>query len=321
MKGGRVDERKGIPARCARLLKNLLILLTAVRCAAAALPQAPDAWMTNEIVFPTQANGAAVNRNPFPNLHAEVIAGSLRILWPTTASDASALLVFSADDPGHSHARDWRTLRMERRGTAWQATVPLDSVEIPVAYCVVAAADGITNVSPMRLCRPRALGAEEPSRFFWPFLEGFEQGLEGWSVLTEGSQMGISSTVKNGKASLRVAMPAKGRSVTVATTRLRGWFTQEHGATGVAFWARTVAGAGSVRCALRANAFTTNEIAAAQQDVTALGTNWQRVALKFSDFPQFRREQLDLITLEFGGAAGAEFLLDDVHLLGRWRFE
>ncbi len=321
IKGGHVDGCKGIPVRCGRLFKPLGILFATVRLAFAAQTNAPDAWITNQVIYPAPAGGITPARAPFAELHAEGVAGRLKIVWPTSANVDSVTLSFSADDPGHWPARDWRHLPMDRRGNALQAVVPLDSVDVPVAYCVTATSAGSTNVSPMRLCRPRLLEVTEPSRYFWPFIEGFEQGIEGWQLVTRGGRLEASPEARNGKAALRVVIPKGGRRAAVGTTRVRGWSIQEHGATGIAFWAAARRGRGEVRVTMRANAHTPDQVAVTQTNTTALGTNWQRVAILFSAFPEFPRESLDWIEFEVTGPASAEVLLDDLHLLGRWRFD
>jgi hypothetical protein len=298
-----------------------IAVAAAARLAIAAQTNAPDAWITNQVVYPPWAAGIAPTRAPFAGLHAEGVAGRLKIVWPAGAAVDAATLCFSADDPGHWPARDWRSQPMELRGGAFRAVVPLDSANVPVAYCVAATATGSTNVSPMRLCRPRLLEVTEPSRYFWPFIEGFEQGLEGWQSVTRGARIGTAPEARNGRAALRVVIPGDGRRAAVATTRVRGWFVQEHGATGFAFWARTRHGRGEVRVTLRANAHTPDQSAATPVNGMALGTNWQRVAVSFSAFPKFPSESLDWIEFEFAGPASTEFQLDDLYLLGRWRFE
>lgn len=209
---------------------------------------------------------------------------------------------------------------MPRYGEEFKATVPLESVQVPLVYFVEVRNASTTNVSPMRSVLPRAIGIEQPAKIFWPFLDGFEIGTESWRSLS-GGRLSTSMEAKNGKAALSIRIPDDRVSMAVATTRLRGWFAQEHQARGFGFWARTKTGEGEVRCSLLANAFTTNQIIVAQTAATKLTSAWKRVEVPFSDFPRFPIGDLDLVSFEFSGAHGREFLLDDFFLLGRWRFE
>jgi hypothetical protein len=171
----------------------------------------------------------------------------------------------------------------------------------------------------MRLARPRALGLEEPTRIFWPFLEGFEEGLESWRLLSGGAaELKTGTPVKNGKAALVAAVPAGKKSVAVATTRVRGWFAEEHGARGLSVWLRAREGTGHARFTLMAQAFTTNQVVAVRAGDVPLTAQWQRVELPFSSFPKIPRLGLDLFTIEFIADGPREFLVDDLQLLGRW---
>jgi hypothetical protein len=280
-----------------------------------------DQWVQGEVIFP-HSNGKGTT-NGFSSLHAEAVSGDLQIVWtpPTAASNDEVRVIFSADAPGHWPARDWRSLPMPRYGGVCKASVPVESVMVPLVYFIEARTGNATNVSAMRSVLPREAGIEQPKKIFWPFLDGFEQGIESWRALADGAVMSVSTEAKNGKAALSIRIATARRSATVGTTRLRGWFAQEHQARGFGFWARTKQGTGEVRCSLVANAFTTNQVIAAQERATKLTAMWKRVEVPFNDFTQFPLGELDLVTFEFTGTSSTEFLLDDLFLAGRWRFE
>ena len=67
---------------------------------------------------------------------------------------------------------------------------------------------------------PLALGLKEPTRFFWPFIEGFELDLDGWRV-GEGADVRTDSSAKNGRAALIARVPADRHATTVTTTPVR----------------------------------------------------------------------------------------------------
>jgi hypothetical protein len=283
----------------------------------------PEVWLTNVVLYPTASAKAQVQTNRFSQVRAEFLADTVRVLWTPLQDDAAsqAILRLSVDEPGHWPARDWRSYPMQRRGAAWESILPVDSLDEPLVYFVEAGGGAATHVSPMRLCRPRLLGLEMPTRVFWPFLEGFEEGFESWRWVAGGPDDGrfeASTTVKNGRAALSVRIPPGRSAVTIGTTRLRGWHMLEHGATGVSIWLRTREGPGQARFTLLANAFTTNQVVAARPNPVALRPDWQEVELPFKEFGKLPLSGLDFFTIEFLGKPGIEFLVDDLQMMGRW---
>ena len=228
----------------------------------------------------------------------------------------------SVDDPGHWPARDWRAYAMERRGTYWEAPVPVDTLHVPLIYFVETVEPAPARHSPMRLCWPGLLGMEMPTRLFWPFVEGFEEGVESWRWLAGGpadDSFKLSGVTRNGKAALCVAIQPGRASATLGTTRFRGWRALEHGATGLSLWLRAVGPPGRVRVALLAHAFTDRQTIALRAEAVPVGPAWERRDLPFASFPELPLAGLDFVTLEFIGPAGAEYLLDDLQWLGPWQ--
>lgn len=275
-----------------------------------------DAWLTNAVLPPEQFATAAASTNRFATLHAEVLAGRLRITC-TEPGISGMNLIASADAPGHWPARDWRSHTMRSNAAAWFVELPVDSLYVPIVYFVVARESNVVVASAMRMVQPLALGLEEPTRFFWPFIEGFELELEGWR-LGDNAEVRTDPSAKNGRAALMARVPAGGRAATVTTTRLRGWFLEEHGARGVALWLRTKSGTGSAAFTLLANAFTANQVAARRVETVKVSSRWTKVELPFASFPKFPLGDLDLLSIELSGKPGTEFLLDDLYLLGPW---
>jgi hypothetical protein len=269
-------------------------------------------------VLPEKFAGAVVSTNRFITLRAEVIAGALHVKSELGDLASEPMLIVSADAPGHWPARDWRTFSMRRFGASWAAEIPVDSLDVPQIYFVAARENGKLMASPMRLAHPRALGMEAPSHFFWAFVEGFEQDLDGWRMVT-ATEVRTDVVARSGRAALVVRVPAGQRSVSVQTTRLRGWFLEEHGATGIGVWLRTRSGKGTVAFALMANAFSTNQIVARRADTVKVSTKWAKAALPFDSFPKMNLGDVDMFSIEFAAEPGTELLIDDVHLLGRWR--
>ncbi len=301
----------------------LALLGPALLLTGADSPEPPEIWLTNTVQYPADLPGPAIQTNRFVQTRTEFLADTVRVLWTPPPGDPAtqATLRLSVDEPGHWPARDWRSYPMDHRGPNWEVVVPVDSLDVPLVYFVQVPAEQGARVSPMRLCRPRLLGLEMPTRPFWPFLEGFEESLESWRWLAGGPEDGrfqLSSLVKNGKAALSVTIPPGKRSVTIGTTRLRGWQVLEHGGRGVSLWLRTREGTGQARFTLLADAFTTNQVVSARPEPVSLRSRWEQVDLPFKSFGKLPLANLDFFTIEFLGRPGTEFLVDDLQMTGRW---
>jgi hypothetical protein len=308
-------------------LRTLLFFLSFAARATTGSDRPPaDLWLTNKVVYPPGFLQIPVVANAFPNLRAEAIAGNLKVLWQPVQADTNATVTLwtSAEELGHWRARDWRPHPMDLQGGTWQTTVPVETLDVPVVYFVHSSARSDTNLSPMRLCQPRAVGLEAPTTLFWPFLEGFEQGFYSWRLVTTLTNMPplrTSPLAKNGYAALAVSLPEGRRSVTIGTTRVRGWQIEQHNVTGVRLWLRTRQGAGAAKFALHANAFTTNQVVAVFPTAVPLHDQWQGVDLPFNSFPKLPLHDVDWFTIELVAPGPCEFLLDDLQYLGRWRPE
>ena len=291
----------------------------------AGLDQPPgDDWVTNAVQYPAGCASNQVCRCSFESLHAEAVAEQLRVVWlpPSERGNDTVTVLVSADRLGHWPARDWRRYPLEARGASRTALVPVDSLQEPLVYFVRVANATETNLSQMRWCDPLRMELEGPTRVFWSFLEGFEEGLESWRLLTEEAPaLRTDVPPRTGRRALAVTVPAGQRGVTVGTTRLRGWFALEHGATGVSLWLRTRAGTGRARFTLLANAYGPGQVVSPSSVEAGVGAEWQRVDLPFASFRGLELAEVDLLTLEFLGPGPVEFLVDDLQLLGPWRYE
>jgi len=303
------------------ILKLAAVLLVLPVLAAGARDPLPDAdaWLTNTVPRPDRFANAATSTNRFATLHAEVVAERLRV----TCSDARATgmnLIASVDAPGHWPARDWRSYTMRSNAAVWFVELPVDSLHVPIVYFAAVRESNAVSTSAMRIVEPLALGMEEPTSFFWPFIEGFELDLDGWRV-GENTEVRTDASAKHGRAALMARVPADRHAATVTTTRVRGWFVEEHGATGLALWLRTKTGVGTAAFTLLANAFSTNQVASRRAETIKVSNRWTKVELPFGSFPKFPLGDLDLLSIELSGKPGTEFLLDDLYLLGPWRMD
>lgn len=286
---------------------------------------AGDEWVSGPARHP-QAWMVPVT-NGFEGLRCEAIAGKLKITWPAAdfPTNATVLLWHSLDEPGHWPARPWRVTPLTRRGESWDASVPVPHLDIPLVYFVLAAAPGApTNVSPLRVCRPREAGMEEITRPFWPFLEGFEEGLDNWqwhSHVPAGHLLTLHTNAYHGYASLRVPLPPGRRSVAVATTVVRGWHLDLFGARGLGLWARTLEGQAQLRWTFITDYGTTNQLVFPSPVSHTIGNRWTKMETLFDSIPEAHRSELDWVTLEVQSDNAGAVLLDNLHLLGRWRLE
>lgn len=286
--------------------------------------QPADTWVSGAVQFPRGVATNAINSEAFLSLAAEQLVEQLKVRWQpgTPASQSRLTLHFSADAPGHWPARDWRTLPFTRRGAVWEATLPVDDLDVPLVYFVSDSSPAPTILSPMRVVSPRLAGMEKPSRVFWPFLDGFEEGMAGWELSPASAglpPLKISPAAHDGNAALSVTLPAGQRTVSFGTARVRGWHYSHQLATGLRVWLRAPGGAGRARFTLHAGYGTTNAVAAVSTIEAALDDKWRKVDLSFSSFPNFQTVGTDWFSIELSGEGPREFLVDDARLLGRWK--
>jgi len=287
-------------------------------------PPVADDWLRSEHSFPSWVSPSQIKSNGFPSLHAEVIAEKLKVLCRTPNDPrATAKIIASQDRPGHWPARDWHAYPMSRAGEVWEVSLPVEDLDIPMIYFLSSVEAGSTNISEMRVCNPLEAGLQWPTRLFWAFLEGFENGFENWGLLD--ADVGVpplttSPLSKSGRASLLVT-PASGRkkSTTIGTTLLRGTKILSVGATGVTCWMRTVQGRGRARFTLYANAFTTNQIAATSTVEPSLTSKWEKSDVPFNSFNGVPLASVDYFTIELIPDTALGFLIDDVQFLGPWK--
>jgi hypothetical protein len=263
-----------------------------------------------------------VRTNGFADLHAEGIAGLLKIFLPaeTGRSTEKVTIHASADEPGHWPVRDWRPHEMRRRGSMWETAVPFESLDIPIIYFLEAADTFATNLSGMRICWPRGLGLEEAPQLAWNFLEGFEAGFEGWTVVAANPHtpgLALDPVAHSGHASLLVRRVPTKTSVTVSTTRIRGWQILDRGAVGLRLWLRTREGIGEVRFTLHANAFSSEQTVSGSEVFGKVGSEWRQIDLPFASFPRLPLAAVDWFTIEFISAEADALLIDDIQFLSR----
>ncbi len=257
----------------------------------------------------------------FAALKAEVVIGKLKVSYKPAGRGGSARLWYSVDRPGRWAARHWLKLNMPLTGRDRVGKVPVDAPDVPIVYFVEAASDGATVLSPMRVCEPRKMGVKKSSRAFWSFLAGFEDGVDGWTLLSGESaqaKLQVSTTSYNGRQALSVSVPKGKVSVAIGTTVVRGWHVQWKEAEGIRFHMRTKTGRGRVRVTAMMNAFSDQQQTAELSQVLDAGPDWKQVNVFFSEFRGLNAVHLDFIAFEFVGEEGAEFLLDDLRLLGDW---
>ncbi len=287
-----------------------------------------DDWLAGPYSYPTELKALPIVSNPAPALHAEIIAGHLKayLAAEAGATNQSVVIVASQDSPGHWTARDWREFPMQLRGGNWETILPVDDLYVPLAYfsrtSAGPAGTAPGSLSPMRVAVPGRLGMEIPSHPFYPYIEGFEEGLHRWELVgrvSDGAEMKIVPMPHDGKSALEVRIPARQTSATVATTRVRGRQLADHHATGLRLWLRTSTGSGRAGFTLFANAHGPEQVSATcNLPEPAIDTTWRKVELPLSAFPGLTVSEIDWFAIEFIGAPGTGFLIDDLSFMGPW---
>ncbi|MBL9137272.1 MAG: hypothetical protein JNK85_15475 [Verrucomicrobiales bacterium] len=280
------------------------------------LPPVPEA-AAEESAWPSSDDAA---RGPFAELRAEIDGLRVKVNWPRTneVAVASATMVYSVDSPGHWAVRDWRSAAMQRAPGGWTATLPIPCVTIPVVYYLRHTADGITRLSPARVFRPDQAGMEEANPPFTGFLDGFEQGLEGWTGGTGREPEGTltySTNAFSGSGALRLQIPQQRSSVAAATVRLRGWMLWEFSPTTLRFAARAPRGSGTLRCSLVSKARTPEIQVHADRREHQVHGSWTRIEIPIAEFAGLRLRDVDWMTIQFFDEPGADLLVDDVELV------
>ena len=297
---------------------------------AASAAEPAENWLGHEAVYPRFLNQMILDQEAFAALRADFVAGQLKVVWPGGPTDEArqVTLMVSEDEPGHWPSRDWRALPMTRRGETWEARLAVVDVDVPSVYFVALPAEEAEPVqegavcSPMRVCWPRRLGMEQPTRSFFPFLEGFEEPLLNWHMVGDAQGKGnlrVVTESHTGKGALAVTIPPGQSSVKVLTTRVRGWQAVRQGASGVRLWLKAGQGRASARFVLLAQAGSTNELAAMHAQVVPLNHQWQDVNLAFGDFTDIPLVSVDALAIETFGEESSTILIDDLQLIGPWR--
>ncbi|MCX7871678.1 MAG: hypothetical protein N2487_00160 [Verrucomicrobiae bacterium] len=286
-------------------------------------PEEADFPVTNKIEYPIFIQKKTPHITLFTNVNAEAVAGKVQITWASEEliSNFTATVFYSVDYLSHTTAREWRYSPMLYRGNLFNCVLPVDDIDVPVVYFGTAVKDGYTNVSALRACTPRKLGLEAPSRPFWNFLEGFEETTINWQILSKYPEIQPLRTnvePKNGKSALCVTLPAGRTSISVGTTRVRGWHATHWNAKGFAVWLRTGTGEGKARFSIASHAWTDKQSMSEKTFEYPLSNRWTRVEVKFSDFPKANISEIDLLIFEFSGKGEMEFWIDDLTLTGPW---
>jgi len=282
----------------------------------------PDRWLEGEAAFPGDFARARPNLSAFSSLQAEILVGKLKLYWTPASMDTNAQVtaLASFDAPGHWPARDWRRFLMQPRGTRWEGSLPVEHTGVPVVYFVEARRAQATDVSPLRVCRPDALGLEAPSRVPWPFLEGFEQGAESWRL--EGDEtllppLEVRAPGHDSNHALTVRLPPGKHSITITTTRPRGWQILQHSALGLRLWLRATPATGRARFTIFANARTETQTSVVFPEEPALEGDWREVELLFDPLSRLPLAETDLLAIEFIGVGPAEFQVDNLEWITR----
>ncbi len=279
-----------------------------------------DGWITNRISVPRTVGTNLLNFASFSGLHAREVGGRLKIRWPGDTNASAVTAWISAEAPGHWKSRDWRPRTMFLGEQGWETNVPVEDPDEPVAYFVSAVQGGRTNFSILRSVVPHEAGLSRPTAAFWPFIEGFEEGIEGWWIEGAGGALSVAGEGRTGRGALRLAIGERGAVATVFTTRVRGSRAQSVGALGLRFWARGSAGGSRLRLTAFADAETLRQASASFRTEVTPGNipGWQKVEVLFAELGAFPLPAMDRMAFEFSGPPNSALLIDDLELIGPW---
>ncbi|MGB0579850.1 MAG: hypothetical protein ACPGVU_09135 [Limisphaerales bacterium] len=271
-----------------------------------------DGWID---VPPSGKDSPGAQKTGFESLKAEVIIGKLNIFWRADQIPANeATLLYSPDHPGHWAAREWRELPMRKRQNLFDVKVPVSDVDLPIVYYVRASSSAGAVNSPARMVNARKAGMEKSTTVFWPFAEGFEHGARNWTLSDSAK---LSSDARSGDKSLKVRIPADKHSVSVSTTRVRGWHFLNQRAQAIRVWLKA-SSTGKVRFTLTADARTSGQTSARSSVSASVSTEWQAFDIPLESFSLRNIAGVDLFTIELIGTSGSELLIDDLQFIGRW---
>lgn len=257
--------------------------------------------------------------------------GRLSIVWSSSAPEGAAfqgtgdgwVVEWSAGAPGHWASRDWRVQPLAVVDGCRRAFVPLLSAVEPVVYRLRKEGDGGgrggAQVTAPRVYRPALADPPVTVGPFSGLLDGFEEGIGGWSGAVPGIREGFSWTSQSltGRGALRIQVPERRASMTVGTVRLQGWMLSEFSPRAVRFAARTESGEGRVSCRLHGHAGTEQLSVFPAKGEFRIGPEWRRLEIPIEAFAGLRATEVDWLSLQFRAEAGRVLLVDDLELVLR----
>jgi len=251
-------------------------------------------------------------------LVVEPIIGKLKVVWRPKAglkAIRDAEFWYSLGPPGRWKGRHWEKVPLKKRGIGMETWLPVDSIEVPLLCLVKVTLAGGEKVLPMEEFIPGALGLEAPTRAFWPFLEGFEEGGGRWRVSGSG-RAAVVAGGHSGKHSLGLSLHPDRSQETVSTSLIQGWHFDFQNAEGLRIWARSKEAGVKVRLLLETEAQEVTLIPhPSELDATSSWT-----ALDFDLLGVKNLVLGDIVRVHFAVVAppGGTVQFDDLQLLGKW---
>ncbi|MDB6053509.1 MAG: hypothetical protein JWN25_1032 [Verrucomicrobiales bacterium] len=274
-----------------------------------------EALVTNLVSSLTNRFGP-VESTLFTNLHVEVLNSRLHMfcVLPTT-NVKSFTIHYSLGNEGHWVARDWRSFPASLKGQTWDCIIPVETLDLPFLYLAELEMADRKPASPLHKIDPDELGMKSPTQPFWGFIEGFEQGLEGWfPASTENPMKIVGSPVKTGKAALQITIPTKRNSATIITSRIRGAQINLTGSIGVTLQARS-----NTKARLRFTVFEKRGERGQRllqfPTEMEIDKSWKKIELPLESLPDPHLIDLDTFGIEAIGEPLTEVFLDDLNLV------
>jgi hypothetical protein len=271
--------------------------------------------LTNLVASITNRLGP-VESTLFTNLHVEVLNSRLHMFCVLPSTNVKSFTIhYSLGTEGHWFARDWRSFPASLKGQTWDCIIPVETLDLPFLYLARVEWLDRTTSSPLHQIDPDELGMKSPTQPFWGFIEGFEQGLEGWFPTgAENPMKVVGSPVKTGKSALQITIPSKRNSASIITSRIRGAQITMTGSIGITLEARS-----NSKARLRFTVF--EKRGEPDQRLLQFPTeieidkNWKKIELPLASLPDRHLVDLDTFGIEAIGEPLTQVFLDDLNLV------
>lgn len=251
--------------------------------------------------------------NHFTSFVARAEGPLLVVSWESPIPADTAQVWTAPKGLGNRPPKNWSRHPATSTKTNWNAEIPIPSLDDPIIYFVaMERIDGSREISPIRLCHPRALGLPKPSLPSSSFLEGFEDGSWNWRLEDDRATAERVEGGRLSRHSLKLTIPESRRSATVSTTRVRD--AAMANAAGFELWLRSDSTNGAVQITAVAYVGSDTPISVPFPQTIVPQPAWACYEFRFNTLPNFPLGGLDQLIIEFTGVGPMSLWIDDLEL-------